>query len=265
MSAPSNRNRTPTTPMSSSATARSDIVPATVASGARFSVTVGGALSFATVTRMPVAVSWPAASRAIADTVWVPLETLAVFHTSSYGAAPTSGPIGAPSIVNRTPVTPMSSVAAASTATVPARIAPGTGVVNATVGGSASLATVTLMTLELSLPAASWATAVNTWLPLETVLVVQDCWNGSAAISAANGLPSSRNLTPVTARLSNAEAETSTLPNTEPPFDGAVSVTVGGVASRTVCTALARFSRPLPMPMLTSIGCAFPRRSAALV
>src|SRR5438105_15734011 len=98
--------------------------------------------------------------------VCVPLATSLVCHTSSYGAASTSGPVGTPSMVNCTPATPKSSVAAASTATVPVTVVPSTGVVSATAGASLSLATVTLTSLVLSFPAASPAIAVNTWLPL---------------------------------------------------------------------------------------------------
>ena len=73
--------------------------------------------------------------RAIADD--------AEFQLTSYGAVVSSAPSGAPSSVNCTPATPMSSDAAAATLTLPATV-PAPGCVMATVGAAVSLVTVTL-------------------------------------------------------------------------------------------------------------------------
>ena len=77
----------------------------------------------------------------------------------------------APSSWNCTPTTPTLSEALAETVTVPETVAPDVGDVMLTVGAVVS-ETVTLIEAEvLVLLAASRATAVKVWLPMEAVAV----------------------------------------------------------------------------------------------
>src|SRR5439155_40558 len=82
--------------------------------------TVGGVASLlATVTLMLAeVVALPAASRALALSVWAPLGTVVVFQETEYGATRSSAPRLAPSSLNCTPTTPTLSAAAAETVTV---------------------------------------------------------------------------------------------------------------------------------------------------
>src|SRR5437899_3356374 len=99
-------------------------------------------------------------------------------------------------------------------------------------GGVVSFATVTLTAAELAVfPAASRATAVNAWEPLEAVVVFQEVEKGDVVSSAPRLAPSSLNCTPTTPALSEALAETVTVPETIAPEVGAVIETVGGVVS----------------------------------
>src|SRR4030095_11762115 len=90
-----------------------------------------------TTTLTGAEVVWfPAASRARAVNVRVPLAVPWVFHAIEYGALVTSLPNGAPSRRNWTPTTPMLSVAVAETVTfVPDTWRPGAGAVSVEVGG----------------------------------------------------------------------------------------------------------------------------------
>src|SRR5438034_338395 len=82
----------------------------------------------------------PAASRATAVRVWLPLAVAVVFHDRLYGLAGSSAPRLTPSNLNWTPRTPTLSVAVAVTVTaLPDTVAPVAGVVIATVGGVVSL------------------------------------------------------------------------------------------------------------------------------
>src|SRR5688572_21591500 len=85
--APSTRNTTLTTPISSDAVAASVTLPLTVAPGAGLvSATAGAVVSFDTVTTAAlVVVVWPAASRATAVTPCAPLPAAVVFHNTSKG------------------------------------------------------------------------------------------------------------------------------------------------------------------------------------
>src|SRR5262245_52213964 len=88
-----------------------------------------------TVTVMGGAVLvFPAASRARADRVCGPFERAFVSHATLYGEGVSSAPSGAPSRRNCTPATPVSSEAAAETATVPVTVALAVGLVRDTVG-----------------------------------------------------------------------------------------------------------------------------------
>src|SRR6185436_2013683 len=71
-----------------------------------------------TVTVTPVAVAvLPAASRALAESVCVPLEVAVEFQAMEYGAVVTSAPVATPSSRNCTPATPTLSAAVADMVT----------------------------------------------------------------------------------------------------------------------------------------------------
>src|SRR3989344_4736688 len=76
----------------------------------------------------------PAASRATALMVWVPLVAVVVFHAREYGAMVSSAPTFAPSTLNCTPTTPTLSDALAEMVTFPETVAPSAGAVRETVG-----------------------------------------------------------------------------------------------------------------------------------
>ena len=117
----------------------------------------------------------PAASRATAVIVWLPLPAPLVAQAIEYGAVVSSAPTLAPSTLNCTPTTPTASAAVAVTVTEPDTVAPAAGAVTETVGAVTSLLTVieTPADGEL-LPAASRATAVTTCEPSVTVALSQD-------------------------------------------------------------------------------------------
>src|SRR5207245_4055284 len=143
-----------------------------------------------------------------------------------------SAPRFAPSSLNCTPTTPTLSVARAETVTVPETVAPAAGAVIDTVGGGLSLRTVTLTAAAVAvLAAASRATAVRVWVALVAVVVFHERAYGAVVISAPRLAPSSLNWTPTTPTLSEAVAETVTVPETVEPAAGAVMETVGTVVS----------------------------------
>ena len=76
----------------------------------------------------------------------------------------------------------MSSAAVAVRVTVPLTKVPGAGAVSATVGGSKSFDTMTLVLLVATLPAASRAIAVRTWVPLATEVVGHDMLIGRGRV-----------------------------------------------------------------------------------
>src|SRR4029077_1585009 len=115
----------------------------------------GGVVSlgaFDTVTVRPAeGAEFPAASRAMADRVWLPLLAPVVFHDTEYGAVVSSAPRLTPSSLNCTPATPTLSLALAFTDVVPETVAPDAGAVIETVGGVVSLGvfdTVTVTPVE---------------------------------------------------------------------------------------------------------------------
>src|SRR5439155_12997851 len=116
----------------------------------------------------------PTASRATADSVWLPLVTVVEFQTIAYGLVVSSAPtLVVPSSLNCTPATLTLSDAVADTVTLaPDTVAPPAGADIVTVGGVVSaLVTVTVTAaLVFVLPAASRATADSVWLPLVTVV-----------------------------------------------------------------------------------------------
>src|SRR5436190_1920837 len=129
----------------------------------------------------------PAASRATAVSVCVPLVAVVVFHAVEYGLMVSSAPKFAPSTLNCTPATPTLSEALAVTVTaVPATVAPPAGAVTVTVGAVVSpLLTVTVTAADVAvLPAASRATAVRVWVPLALVVVFHVRVFGLAVSSA---------------------------------------------------------------------------------
>src|SRR5207247_1410607 len=211
-------------------------------------LTLGGFVSLLTLTLTPSPyTALFRSSRATADSVWLPLGTVVVFHTIAYGLVVSSGPrLVVPSSLNCTPTTPTLSEAVAETGTVvPDTVAPSIGADIATIGGVASLATVTLTTaLALVLPAGSRATADSVWLPFGTVVVSHRIEYGLVVSSAPTLIvPSSLPCPPTSPPLSDAVAETGTVvPDTVAPSAGADIVTLGGVVSLltvTFTTALA--------------------------
>ena len=114
--------------------------------------------------------------------------------------------------------------------------------------------TVTVTPTEVVwLPAASRARAATTCVPLGTVDVVQLTVYGEAVSSAPSDAPSTRNCTPVTPTLSDAEACTVTEPDTVDPLEGEVIAALGAVVSGgggggavVVPTARDAFTRPQP-------------------
>src|SRR5258707_15499062 len=115
----------------------------------------------------------PAASRATAVSVCVPLATLVVSQAKANGALVSSMPAVAPSTMSWTPATPMLSEALALTIVVPATRTPTAGSVIATDGRLLSTTT-GMATLVAVLPAASRATAVSRWDPSAAAVVFQE-------------------------------------------------------------------------------------------
>src|SRR5207249_2070802 len=97
-------------------------------------------------------------------------------------------------------------------------------------GGALSTVTLTAAAVAV-LPGASRATAVKVCAPLLAVVVVQEREYGTAVTSAPRFAPSSLNCTPTTPTLSEAVAETVTVPATVATVAGAVIETVGGLLS----------------------------------
>src|SRR5207253_918899 len=140
----------------------------------------------------------------------------------------------------------------------PPTFVPLAGAVIETVGGVVSdvaLPTVTLTAAEVAVfPAASRATAVKVWDPLLAVVVIQARVQRAAVISEPRLTPSSLNCTPTTLTLSEAMAETVTVPETVAPFAGAVIATVGVVVSATVSDAVLLVIDPLEATMPAKPG-----------
>src|SRR5262252_901948 len=94
------------------------------------------------------------------------------------------------------------------------------------------LFTVTVTAADVvRLPAASRATAVRVCGPLLEAVVSTATENGALVSSAPSAIPSPKNCTPTTPTLSEAFADTVTVPETVAPFAGAVMFTAGGVVS----------------------------------
>src|SRR2546426_887177 len=194
------------------------VEPLTVAPAAgAVTLTVGGAVSFTTVTVIAVAVVvLPAASRATAVSVCDALLAVVVSHAIAYGAIVSSTPTLAPSRRNWTPTTPTLSDALALIVVVPETVAPFAGAVRLTVGGVVSLSTVPVTAAAVAvLPAASRATAVNVCDALLAVVVSHAIAYGAVVSSTPRLAPSSRNWTPTTPTLSDALALIVVVPETD--------------------------------------------------
>src|SRR3954468_8885618 len=101
----------------------------------------------------------------------------------------------------------------------------------------------------VALPAASRARADSAWPPFDTGAVFQEIEYGDAVTSAPRFAPSSRNWTPATPTLSDADAETMTpAPETVAPPAGAVIDTVGDVRSLFTVTVTPADVAVLPAP-----------------
>src|SRR5258706_4633257 len=198
----------------------------------------GGALFTVTVTSAEV-VLLPAASRATAVRVCVPLLAEVVSQDTEYGAAVSSTPRLIPSSLNCTPTTPTLSEALAVTLVVPKTVAPEAGAVIFTVGGVVSaggggggggaLFTVTVTGEEENLtPRISVATAVRVCEPLLVAVVFQETEYGAEVSRAPRLAPSSRNCTLETVREPTmlTLALTEVVPLTGEPEPGDVMVTI---------------------------------------
>jgi hypothetical protein len=118
-------------------------------------------------------------------------------------------------------------------------VAAGSVVVVMFKGGGATFDTVTVPPLlVVVLPAASRATAVRVWVPFPAAVVSQGTLYGEVVSSAPRAAPSSRNWTPTTPMLSEAVAETVTVPDTVAPPAGALIATLGALLSTVTLTAL---------------------------
>src|SRR5437660_1467507 len=168
------------------------VVPETVAplAGAVM-LTVGGVVSLKTVTVTAAdVVVFPAASRATAVSVCDALVAVLVSHATAYGAAVSSVPRFAPSILNCTPTTPTLSDAVAVIVVVPETVAPLAGAVILTVGGVVSFETVTVIAAEVVVfPAASRATAVSVCPALRSAVVSHATAYGAAVSSVPRFAP----------------------------------------------------------------------------
>src|SRR6185312_11405536 len=100
---------------------------------------------------------------------------------------------------------------------------------------------VTLTPAEVvKFPATSRARAVSVWAPRATLVVSQVIAKGGVVSSGPIATPSTRNVTPASARSSDASAESATgVPDVNvSPLTGEVIVTVGGAKSLLVVTVI---------------------------
>src|SRR5262245_1541062 len=109
-----------------------------------------------------------------------------------------------------------------------------------------------MLGVVVELPAASRAVAASKWSPLATDRVFHETLYGAAVSSAPSGSPSSRNCTPATPTLSDADALTVTVFDTVAPAAGVVSDTVGATVSGlcVVATAFPLSPDVLPVPSM---------------
>src|SRR5206468_1108611 len=234
--APSSEECSVGTARLSEAEALTVTVPDTVAPDAgALMLTAGGVVSaFDTVMLTgDEVVRFPAASRAVAVRVCEPLPTVVVFQDTEYGDAVSSPPRLAPSTWNCTPATPTLPEAVALTVTVPDTDTPDPGALMLTAGGVVSAFDTEALTADevVRCPAARPAAPARVREPLPTVLFPYATLFRSAVSSPPRLAPSTRNCTPATPTLSEAEALTVTVPDTVAPDAGALMLTAGGVVS----------------------------------
>ena len=96
--------------------------------------------------------------------------------------------------------------------------------------------TVTVIVAVFVLPAASRAVAERECVPLETVVESQETEYGDDVSSEPMLFPSALNCTPETPTLSEAVAESVTVPETDAPLAGEVIETDGRMVSGAVHT-----------------------------
>ena len=200
-----------------------------------YAATSPPAATFATVAATAADVVWlPAASRARAVSVCEPLAVAVVFQLTEYGAVVSSAPSATPSSRNCTPATPTLSDAVAETVTVPDTVLPAAGAVTDAVGAVVS----PLLHGDRRPPPTSSGCRPRRE-PGPSACASRWPWlscsrRPSTARSCPprrSATPSSRNCTPTTPTLSDAVAETVTVPETVLPAAGAVTDTVGAVVS----------------------------------
>src|SRR5215472_1436651 len=120
------------------------------------------------------------------------------------------------------------------------------------IAGGGAFDTVTVTPADVpTLPAASDAFALSTWLPFVACVVSQLTWYGALVTGAPRFAPSSRNCTDVTPTLLLALACTLTLADTVAPATGAVTETTGGTVS--VCTGLSDTIVAIESPLQMSL------------
>ena len=142
-----------------------------------------------------------------------------------------SAPMSTSSTWKRTPTTPTLSDASAVTVVVFATESRRDGDVIDTVGAVVSLETVTVTDADVALPAWSLATAVRVYEPLDSDVVFQETEYGAVVSSAPMLVVPRLNWTPTTPMLSEAVADSVTVPETDEPSEGAVIETVGATLS----------------------------------
>jgi hypothetical protein len=114
---------------------------------------------------------------ATAVSKWLPVESVEVLSKKLKGALVTAGPALVPSTLSCTLVVFADAVAV--TVTVPETVAPETGEVMETLGGTGGTELALLTLMEMPALVAVWpvnalALAVSEWLPLERVVVLSE-------------------------------------------------------------------------------------------
>jgi hypothetical protein len=209
-------------------------VPDTVVPVAGAEIATVGAVTseLEIVTETDAVVLFPAASLAIAESVYVPFACDVVLNEYVYGVAVSSLPRFDPFSWNCTPTTPILSDAVAVIATVPDTVAPVAGAEIATVGAVTSeLEIVTETDAVVLFPAASLAIAEIVYVPFACEVVLNEYVYGEAVTSLPRFDPFNWNCTPATPILSDAVAVMATEPDTVAPVAGAEIATVGAVTS----------------------------------
>jgi hypothetical protein len=194
-------------------------------------VSGGGEDTLLTVTVVAAeVVVFPAASRATAVRVWLPLTASVVSQARLYGAAVSSAPKLAPSSLNWTPTNKLLSEALALTVVEPDTVPPSAGAVITTTG--AVLSTVILAVPDVViLPALSIAVAVIAWLPSLKPVVSRLIVYGAAGCTEPKLEPSTKNCTLGTPRLSEALAPKLIVPRTTELLAGEDKEMLGGELS----------------------------------